>query len=590
MDATFSHKCPTCNANIPFDPKSQLWVCDYCGGRFTAEQINSFEQNNKDANNSNNDENNTHNFTFESAIPKAEEKKEDSSNQDLDIYTCSNCGAQVITDQNTVATFCVYCGGYTLAKDRLKGKFEPNYIIPFHTTKDEARQEYIKSINSKKFVPTSFKDPKNIEKITGVYIPFWSYDCDMRVQKSGTGERIRAWFSGDYEYIEHKVYNFSRDMTAVFDDVPVDGSKKFDDDLMDSIEPFDYSKKVPFDPRYLSGFLAEKYDVDKDEAYKRAQLRMANTANKEVDKTINFASKSITTNYISENKGEVLYWLLPVWMLNTKYENKTYEFAMNGVSKKVVGRFPTDKGKVFLHFLLLLLGIFLLVYFIESITLYEKPKNNRYSLFTSTAYADTISNIDYDNDSVLNRENISQVINGEFGVPQTVTEQKVYDYADLLTDTEESNVFQKIAQYIDNHNMDMGVVTINQNPKKSAMVYADDFYDYNHFGTDDMGSGLLLLIDMDTREIWISTKGNAILVYDDERLDKMLDAVYEHITVDDYKAVMAFIDLANKYASAGIPESNSNYEVVKDDSIPGMENGEYQERILSYGEVFNPRI
>ena len=70
----------------------------------------------------------------------------------------------------------------------------------------------------------------------------------------------------------------------------------------------------------------------------------------------------------------------------------------------------------------------------------------------------------------------------------------------------------------------------------------------------------------------------------------MLDAVYEHITVDDYKAVMAFIDLANQYASAGIPESNSNYEVVKDDSIPGMENGEYQERILSYGEVFNPRI
>jgi len=589
MENVFSHKCPTCGAKIPFDPKTQKWVCDYCGGSFTVEDIKSFEEElekkPKGEKDTNKEEGkgefeggiDTHDYEFEGA--KNESKDSGSKGaENLDIYTCNNCGAQIVADPNTSATFCVYCGGYTLVKDRLKGEFKPDYIVPFHTTKEEAKEMYLKSIKSKKFAPKNFKDEKNIEKITGVYIPFWTYDCDMRVQKSGSGESIRMWSSGNYDYTEHKIFDFSRDVVASFDDVPVDGSQKFDDDLMDSIEPFDYTKKQPFDSRYLSGFLAEKYDVDKDKAYERAQLRMANTANKVVDNTIGFSNTKITTNYISEQRGEVLYWLLPVWMLNTTYNGITYQFAMNGVSKKVVGRFPTSKGKVAAYFLKIFLIIFIVAYLINSYMSYKRTEG-RYAFFDSVAYAAEYNEdlfdfgdlYDYYTDETEPQEETSittadPVPLGEHGVPEEVSEQKVYDYANLLTDSQEVEIFRRVAKFIDDYNMDMGIVTIDSNPKYSAMVYADDFYDYNNFGTDAQGSGLLLLIDMDTREIYISTKGKAILVYDDERIDKMLDAVYEFVTSDDNRAINEFIDLAEKYAKDGIPESNQDYYI--------KENGE----------------
>ncbi|MBR3280644.1 MAG: hypothetical protein IKI57_02185 [Clostridia bacterium] len=382
----FSTKCPTCSAKIPFDPKSQLWVCDYCGGRFTAEQIKSFEENNKDQNEDNENaqkEQIEHNYDV-----KVKENKDDDSseinNDEFDLYTCENCGAQIVADKNTAATFCVYCGGYTLIKDRLVGNFKPQYIIPFQTTKEDAVSEYMKYIDSRTFVPNSFKSPNNIEKLTGVYIPFWTYDSDLRVQKSGYGTTVRTWRSGNYEYTETSEFKFDRDVIVSFDDVPVDGSQKFDDDLMDSIEPFDYSKKKEFDSRYLSGFLAEKYDVDKEAAYERAQLRMINSSNQKVDSSIPYAAPRISSVNMSEDKGEVLYWLLPVWMLNTKYNDKMYQFAMNGESGKVVGNFPISFKKVLIMLISLFAILFGLLYIGESF--YNYTENSRFPLVSAPTF------------------------------------------------------------------------------------------------------------------------------------------------------------------------------------------------------------
>ncbi len=359
----FSTKCPSCSAKIPFDPKTQLWVCDYCGEKFTAEQIKSFEEQSKN-------ENESQSNTFE--INEEESLQEDydidyGSAYDLDCYTCENCGAQIVADQNTSATFCVYCGGYSLIKDRLTGKFAPQYIIPFKATKDEAKAEYLKFIKSRLFVPNSFKSEHNIEKITGVYIPFWSYSSDIHAIKSGTGTSVQTWTTGNYKYTKTTEYEFDRDVETNFKNVPVDGSQKFDDDLMDSIEPFDFNKSVEFDPRYLSGFLAEKYDVDKNEAYKRAQLRMCNTTSKIIDNSIGYPVKSVTQNNMTERLGKVDYYLLPVYMLNTDYKGTKYLFAMNGESKKVVGNFPTDKGKVAALYFALTIVTMILVYIAEAV-------------------------------------------------------------------------------------------------------------------------------------------------------------------------------------------------------------------------------
>ena len=110
--------------------------------------------------------------------------------------------------------------------------------------------------------------------------------------------------------------------------------------------------------------------------------------------------------------------------------------------------------------------------------------------------------------------------------------------------------------------MDMAIVTINNNNKNSAMVYADDFYDYNNFGINSTNDGLLFLIDMDTREIWISTTGKAILYYDDYRINNILDTTFSYIVNGDYyNCASSFITESTRYAIKGIPNSNKDYTI-----------------------------
>ncbi|MBE5821060.1 MAG: TPM domain-containing protein [Clostridiales bacterium] len=147
------------------------------------------------------------------------------------------------------------------------------------------------------------------------------------------------------------------------------------------------------------------------------------------------------------------------------------------------------------------------------------------------------------------------------------TSKKVYDYANLLTSSEEEKLYNLIMDYIDETNYDMAVVTINDNPKNSAMIYADDFYDYNGFGLDSEFSGILFLIDMDTREMWISTTGKCINAYTDSEIDIILDYTYDEISDKDYYGcAKVFIEKADLYhTSYGSPSTSNNYYDYDDD-------------------------
>lgn len=146
-------------------------------------------------------------------------------------------------------------------------------------------------------------------------------------------------------------------------------------------------------------------------------------------------------------------------------------------------------------------------------------------------------------------------------VPIVDNSTKVYDFADLLSTTEEDSLYNSIVEFIQTYNLDMAVVTINHN-FTSAMRYADDFYDYNGFGVGSTNDGLLFLIDMDNREMYITTTGTAQLVYDDYRINKILDATYAEIINQDYYGCAGeFVRLSQDYASLGIPDSNKYADI-----------------------------
>ena len=334
------HKCPACRAKLPFNPVTQKWDCEYCGNSYTLEQLEEFESKEK-----------------EKAKNQNESKKSENDIQ-ADLYECPNCGAKVITDENTTATFCVYCGSTSIIKNKLEGEFKPVSIIPFKKTKEDAIAAFKEFKKGKLFTPKDFSEEKNIKKITGVYIPFWVYDCDASGGIDVDAKNVSHWSSGDYDYTKTDIYEVRRAGSMSYEKVPVDGSTKFDDDTMDSIEPFIYQDLKDFNMSYLSGFLSEKYDVNKDEALSRAHDRILKSTIAEFESTIHgYTSTNVTGSHIDITTKKSDYILLPVWMLNIKYNDKMHLFAMNGQTGKMVGNIPIDKKKRFLYWLLVFLGI-----------------------------------------------------------------------------------------------------------------------------------------------------------------------------------------------------------------------------------------
>ena len=134
----------------------------------------------------------------------------------------------------------------------------------------------------------------------------------------------------------------------------------------------------------------------------------------------------------------------------------------------------------------------------------------------------------------------------------------MYDFADKFNDSEENDLYDKILTFTDKYSMDMVIVTIDENPKNSALAYAQDFYDYNTFGIGDTHDGILILFDFATRNVQIVTTGSAIRMYSDIRIDIILDNVFKYMDGDYYQAANEFISSASSYADIGFPNDDGS--------------------------------
>ena len=178
-------------------------------------------------------------------------------------------------------------------------------------------------------------------------MPVWLYDSDIHAAASFEATRKRTWTQGDTEYTETSYYDVYREGDMSFANVPVDGSTKMPEDLLESVEPFDFGKAVPFQTAYLAGYLADKYDVSMETGAARVNERMQKSAEDTLRKTVKtFDSVNSRSTQIQLLRGVAKYVLYPVWLLNTVYRGETYTFAMNGQSGKFVGNVPVDGGKL----------------------------------------------------------------------------------------------------------------------------------------------------------------------------------------------------------------------------------------------------
>ena len=156
---------------------------------------------------------------------------------------------------------------------------------------------------------------------------------------------MRHWSDSNFIYTETSFYSITRSGSIGFERVPVDGSSKMDDALMESIEPFDFSDAVDFQTAYLSGFFADKYDVDSEQSISRANERIKKSTEDAFASTVNgYSTVTTVASGIHLENGVAKYALYPVWLLNTSWKGEKYTFAMNGQTGKFVGDLPMDKG------------------------------------------------------------------------------------------------------------------------------------------------------------------------------------------------------------------------------------------------------
>lgn len=318
------YKCPGCGADMVFNSQTGRLHCDNCGHSeeiedYKTEDFREFEEH-------------FHSSTFEG----------DEVNQ----YQCNNCGAILLTDKDTTATTCSFCGSPVILGDRLSGALAPSKVIPFTISKSEAETAFKKWCRHGLLMPKDFKQADRIKSLTGMYVPFWLYDLQGQGEAFAHCTRIHTHDEGDYIVTSTSHFNVYRKVDLRYNNVPADASEKMPDDLMDKLEPFDYRNLKKFNTPYLAGFISEKYNYTDREMFPRVQQRVTQYMEDYISGSINgYSTKNILNREYHAKQINAEYALLPVWMVYYDYNNSEYTFAMNGQTGKIAGRPPLSTGK-----------------------------------------------------------------------------------------------------------------------------------------------------------------------------------------------------------------------------------------------------
>ncbi len=340
MAELLEYKCQCCTGALEFAPGVQKIKCPYCDTEF---DINTF-------------------LALDEALA-AEGKEQMEWNtapgstwaegeaDGMAVYVCRSCGGEIVGDETTAATSCPFCGNPVVMSGQLSGSLKPDYVIPFKLGKNEAKAALRKHYSGKRLLPKIFADENHIDEVKGIYVPFWLFDADAEASIRYRATRIRVWSDRNYNYTETSHFSVFRGGNIGFGRVPVDGSSKMADDLMESIEPYDFSDAVDFQTAYLSGYFADKYDVDADASIERANLRIKQSTEAAFSATVKgYSSVVPESTGIRLKNGSAKYALYPVWILNTDWNGKKYTFAMNGQTGKLVGDLPMDSSAYFKWF------------------------------------------------------------------------------------------------------------------------------------------------------------------------------------------------------------------------------------------------
>jgi len=333
--STTTYKCPACGSALAWD--GEMLACSSCDNKYKTEDMQQYaEAMEKNAQPS---QMNWDGFENHSVFS-------DEEAESMRMFNCTTCGAEVMTDQNTAATKCVYCGSPALIPERFEGALRPDAVIPFVVSREEAETKLRAHFHGKKLLPNDFIRNCHVEEVTGLYVPYYLFDCKADARITFKGTRISTRRRGDYIYTYTRHYYIEREGAVEFARIPVDASSRVDNVLTEAIEPFDYNALCNFQMPYMAGFQADKYDETIESCIPRVNQRVEESTRDAFRDTVSgYASVMPDQARLNMTQGETRYVLLPVWLFTVRYGENSFPFAVNGQTGKLVGELPVDKKK-----------------------------------------------------------------------------------------------------------------------------------------------------------------------------------------------------------------------------------------------------
>lgn len=341
-----NYRCPGCGNTMEYSPYEQKMHCAYCGSKYTVDELNAMlgrtglyegvgNIGNPDV------------IMQQQSIPvqpeaiQQKEAERAHATIQMKILRCNACGAELAVNGVESSSFCVYCGQATVVMDRVEDYLQPDYIIPFRITKDQAEAMIRGRLAQGRYIPEEIKNFK-VDKLRGIYIPFWLYDM----------------YYGDDQYWRYTVRRGKSTVTryahrtgdCLFKRMTLDASRNFNDDSSQRLEPYSMRELQEFDPAYLSGFYSDRFDMGTADLDGLAVRRAKGLFDDNVKETIKHSDAKLQTGTPVHKVLKREYALLPVWFMTFRYENKPYTMLVNGQTGKMVGAVPFVKRKVYTMF------------------------------------------------------------------------------------------------------------------------------------------------------------------------------------------------------------------------------------------------
>lgn len=332
--------CPGCGMSLRFDPEKQRLVCDYCDNIYYPEEMKAGKNADSQA-------------SYEDENYSSEEQYLEGT-----LFTCPQCGGEILSDSDTAVTFCSYCGVSVELTGRTVKMKAPSYVIPFQKTKEECQKIYSSFLKGALYAPDYMKDPGQLEKLRGIYMPYWVYEFQHDGPMSFAGKK--SYRRGDYIITDH--YNLSTNSQLYYKGISFDASSSFSDTYSQAIAPYDMSGTKDYAPGYISGFYADTADVNSQVYEDKARAAAAADAvslirkNNPVLGQYNVSVGDTGAATRLQTKDSILSYF-PVWFMSIRHKDRVSYAVINGQTGKIAADVPIDYKKYLLGSLLLALPI-----------------------------------------------------------------------------------------------------------------------------------------------------------------------------------------------------------------------------------------